>query len=287
MRCQGSIRANDAYVCYCVGVSIGRHLSVCLPLPLYLYSSISISICVPEYAYFNSQRSIWLLLCLQLAALLICLHCQTQLHIWSVAKEGAGERVKRSVKQTFLHALLDYCLFSSWCCFFFVSQSFGRITIFFIFVVLFPMGPAVGVDIHKYSSHCFALLFLWLLFLRLSSLLTTSPALPSLLLPQVSAIYVDYFYGAVTWWPIENQNRIHLNTTSNMSICMQRNRKRERERGRERKNEASLLYSPLNMTNCHAHRIRAHCQWKRQFMPLPNVVHDINDGRRQRLQSGI
>lgn len=111
--------------------------------------------------------------------------------------------------------------------FFFVSQSFGRITIFFIFVVLFPMGQAVGVDIHKYSSHCFALLFLWLLFLRLSSLLTPSPALPSLLLPQVSAIYVDYFYGAVTWWPIENQNRIHLNTTGNMSICMQRNRERE------------------------------------------------------------
>lgn len=227
MRCQGSIRANDAYVCYCVGVSIGRHLSVCLPLPLPLCLSISISICVPEYAYFNSQRSIWLLLCLQLAALLICLHFQTQLHIWSVAKEGAGERVKRSVKQTFLHALLDYCLFSSCCCFFFVSQSFGRITIFFIFVVLFPM--AVGVDIHKYSSHCFALLFLWLLFLRLSSLLT--PALPSLPLPQVSAIYVDYFYGAVTWWPIENQNRIHLNTTGNMSICMQRNREREREGG--------------------------------------------------------
>lgn len=159
---------------------------------------------------------------------MICLHCQTQLHIWSMAKEGGGERVKRSVKQTILHALLDYCLFSSCCCFFFfVSQSFGRITIFFIFVVLFPMGLPVGVDIHKYSSHCFALLFLWLLFLRLSSLLTTSPALPSLLLPQVSAIYVDYFYGAVTWWPIENQNRIHLNTTSNMSICMQRNRERE------------------------------------------------------------
>lgn len=82
------------------------------------------------------------------------------------------KRVQRSVKQTFLHALLltIVCSLAVVVVFFFVSQSFGRITIFFIFlVVLFSMGPPVGVGIHKYSSHCFALLFLWLLFLRLSS----------------------------------------------------------------------------------------------------------------------
>lgn len=110
------------------------------------------------------------------------------------------------------------------------------------FVVLFPIGPPsatpsinipVIVLLYYFYGYCFS---------ASVAPLYSFPLLIVFHLPQVSAIYVDYFYGAVTWWPIENPNRIHLNTPGNMSICMQRKGNRERGSGSGREQGEFVVF---------------------------------------------